>query len=64
MSHLSLLIWGQRDYHAELVFRLDGHLGLGHDQIWGYSAKALFSSWSSADVVILSAVSQLSLLQS
>jgi hypothetical protein len=67
MSNLGRLLRGQRDCFVERVLRLDGRLGglgLGHDWVRGDSAKACFKSWSSVDVVSLSAISQLSLSQS
>jgi hypothetical protein len=67
VSNLGRLLCGQRDQLAECVLQLDGHfggLGLGHDRVWGDSAKACFSSWSSMDAVSLLVVSQLSLSQS
>jgi hypothetical protein len=67
VSDLGRLIHGQQDGSAERVLRLDGRLGglgLVHDQVRGDLAKACFKSWSSADAVSLSAISQISLSQS
>jgi hypothetical protein len=68
VSNLGRFLREQWDYFAEGVLCLDGclgGLGLGHDQVWGGegSTKAYFKSLSSADVVSLSTVSQLSLSQ-
>jgi hypothetical protein len=67
VSNLGRLLRGQRNCLAECVLRLDGRLrglGLGHDRVWGDSAKVYFNSWSSIDAVSLLVVSQLSLSQS
>jgi hypothetical protein len=64
VSNLGRFLRGQQDHFAEGVLWLDGRLGglgLGHDQVWGDTAKACFWSWSSMDDVSLSAISQLSL---
>jgi hypothetical protein len=64
VSKLGRLLRGQQDHLAECVLRLGRclrGLGLGHDRVWGDSAKACFNSWSSTDAVSLSVVSQLSL---
>jgi hypothetical protein len=47
VSNLGRFLCGQQNHIAECVLRLDGCLGLGHDQVpWGGgdSAKACFSS--------------------
>jgi hypothetical protein len=67
VSHLGRFLRGQWDCHAECVLRLDGRLGslgLGHDWVWGDSAKACFRSWSCMDANSHLAVLQLSLSQS
>jgi hypothetical protein len=63
MSDLGGLIRGQHNCLAEFVLRLDeqlGSLGLGHDRVWGDSAKAFLNSWSSAGDNSMSTISQLS----
>jgi hypothetical protein len=67
VSNLGRLLHGKWNRLAECVLWLDGHLGglvLGHDQVCADSAKACFNFLSSADIVSLSAVLQLSLSQS
>jgi hypothetical protein len=64
VSNLGRFLHKQRYLLAKCVLRLDGRfggLGVGHDWVGGYSAKDSFSSWNSANVVNLSAISQLSL---
>jgi hypothetical protein len=59
VSNLGRLLHGQQDSFAERVQRLDRHhggLGLKHYRVQGDLAKACFKSWSSADVVSLSAI--------
>jgi hypothetical protein len=69
VSNLERFLRGKRNCLAKCVLRLDGRLGglgLEHEWVWGGGdpAKACFNSCSSVDTVSLSAISQLSLLQS
>jgi hypothetical protein len=65
MGNLERVLRGQWNYLTECVLWLDGRLGLGNDWVWGEDfSKACFNSWSSADAISLSAISQLSLSQS
>jgi hypothetical protein len=64
VSNFGRLLRRQRNHLVECVLRLDGRIGLDlrHDRVWG--GMGCFNSWSYADAVSLSAVSQLSLSQS